>query len=177
MANSIDIDEINFIKQHLDLTGSYPFFVETGTFIGITTNNMIPHFERVRSVELQDKHYQFCCNRQKEEQWPNVDLYLGDSSVMLPKILEGLNENIIFYLDGHRCDTDFDSRYKDCPLMEELIIIRDSRQSYRDLIIIDDFRLFGIEIGWKDIALEGVKKIFEGIQKRYLEYNDRLIIV
>jgi hypothetical protein len=91
-------------------------------------------------------------------------------------MMENLDDNIIFFLDGHRSGGHTNKSYKDVPLLEELKIIKEIRYKYNDLIIIDDYRLFGTDHAedWKTITIENINNILEN--KLYYEYNDRVII-
>lgn len=173
---SITIDEINKIKSSLHGKYEYPYFVETGTLIGNSLNNLRGYFKKLRSVELLKEFYDISVNRKLTEHWYNVELYFGDSSKLLPRMVEDLDDNIIFFLDGHRSGGHTNNDYKDVPLLEELKIIKEIRYKYNDLIIIDDYGLFGTNHAedWKAITIENINNILEN--KSYYEYNDRVII-
>jgi len=173
---SLTIQDIVEIKTFLKNTEEYPYFIETGTLVGDTLYNLRPYFERLKSVELLPQFYGVATQRKTNEHWYNVDLYHGDSSVVLPTMLEGLNGNIIFFLDGHRSGGEANTTYKDVPLIEELQIIKNSNRKYNDIIIIDDFGLFGTvnAENWKEITLDNVCKILDN--RTYHTINNRLII-
>lgn len=173
---SLHIQDITEIKTLLKTNEEYPYFLETGTLVGDTLHNLRPYFERLRSVELLPQFYEIALRRKADEYWYNIELYHGDSSILLPTMLEGLDGNIIFFLDGHRSGGEASATHKDVPLLDELQIIKNSNRKYNDIVIIDDFGLFGtanIE-DWREITLDNVKKILDN--RTYHEINNRLII-
>lgn len=173
---SLTIEEIDYIIKSLNCTQEYPYFVETGTLVGETLNNVRTRFKKLRSVELLPQPYEMACQNKARNQWDNVELYLGDSVKLLPTMIDGLDGNIVFFLDGHRSGGEPDKVHKDVPLLEELTIIKEKRSHYNDLIIVDDFRLFGT-VGcenWSEITVENIAKIMEN--KSCFEFNDRCVI-
>jgi hypothetical protein len=112
---------------------------------------------------------------------------LGDSSIVLNEILPTIKGKSIIFLDGHWSGGDTGQSAKDCPLNEEITHINDLFQ-HEGIIIIDDFRLFGLskETGlnenWSDINKETILNILQSrISKVYhlnsiCSKDDRLII-
>lgn len=173
---SLTIGEINNIKKLLDNNDQYDYFIETGTFIGETLDNLRFYFKKLRSVELLQQFFDITTEKKIAQNWNNVELYLGDSSNLLSTMIEGLDNNVIFFLDGHRSGGVSSDINKDCPLLEELTIIKEQRSKYNDIIIIDDFRMFGTNANenWSDITINNISKLIDG--KKHFEFNDRYII-
>ena len=79
--------------------------------------------------------------------------------------MESLNNNTIFFLDGHYSHCGTGRGEKDCPLLEELEAIME-KFKHEAIIIINDFRLFGkgpkkggFAEDWEDISKEKVLEI------------------
>ena len=74
-------------------------FIETGTYLGETTEWASKHFKRVETVEAYDKIYTETSTRLAHLK--NIQFHLGDSSRLLPSIIEGLRGPSLFFLDAH----------------------------------------------------------------------------
>jgi hypothetical protein len=167
VKNILDYFKIN--KNH------YPYFVETGTYMGETILRFINDFEKSYTIELSDELHNLF--NQKDYDRNKLKSLLGDSSIILKEVINELNGNTIFFLDGHFSSCNTGQGSKDVPLNEELKIINDNF-NYDSLIIIDDLRLFGTNISedWSYITKENLLKILGGRLDGYLELNDRLIL-
>ena len=187
---SLELDIFKKIQENIkrsenDIFISYPTFVETGTYLGRTTFSVEPLFNCIYTIEIKEKFYK---DVKKKYKGNKIKFHLGDSSVCLNKICEGINTNAIFFLDGHWSAGDTGKGEKDCPLYEELNIIVEKFYN-KAIIIIDDVRLFGMgpnkgnEIcNWEDI---NKNKILDIVKNRletyyslhsYLANDDRLIL-
>jgi hypothetical protein len=155
---------------------NYNLFIETGTCEGSTTFEMCNHFKYVHSIELYEPLYNTCLNSVKKNNIKNVELYHGESIVHLNSILSKVNEPCIFFLDGHWSGSGTGRGSKDCPLLEELNII--SKHLYKHIIVIDDYRLFGIRGNedWSDITDESVLLVIGDRLDKKVVHNDRLYI-
>lgn len=113
-------------------------FVETGTYYGEMINAVKYLFSRVISVELDRELYEKSKERFKD--YPNIEIFNGDSSDILLKILPQIKETILFWLDAHFCSLNTAGGGMSCPLIDELDVIH----SYKGdkYIFIDDARLF-----------------------------------
>ena len=88
-----------------------------------------------------------------------------------------------FFLDGHWSGGDTGHSNKDCPIYEEITHINNLFTN-EAIIIIDDYRLFGLHLyeDWSEINKENLLNIIkERINKVYhldsvLAKDDRLII-
>ena len=74
-------------------------FIETGTYLGETTEWAGKHFKRVETVEAYEKIYTETST--KLAHLKNIRFHLGDSSRLLPSIIEGLRGPSLFFLDAH----------------------------------------------------------------------------
>jgi hypothetical protein len=112
---------------------------------------------------------------------------LGDSSVVFKSLLPTITDKCIFFLDGHWSSGNTGKSEKDCPLNEEITQINDLFKQ-EAIIVIDDFRLFGLSKktglneDWSDINKDTLLHILESRTNKVYHLdsecakNDRLII-
>jgi hypothetical protein len=74
-------------------------FVETGTHLGYTAEAMAPHVSRCVTVELDSVLYEEA--RRRLAHFANVEILHGDSTDMLPEILQTIDTPALFWLDAH----------------------------------------------------------------------------
>src|ERR1035437_4237949 len=74
-------------------------FVETGTYLGDMVYSQRNAFEKIHSVEVSESLYIRAKARFK--MFDKVNLYLGDSAVVIQEVIKNLNESALFWLDGH----------------------------------------------------------------------------
>ena len=179
---NIDIDFLNKLQD--DKT-KYSCFIETGTLNGATIFALEPYFDKLHTIEFSEKYYN---NTKNKYNGNKINFILGDSSVVFQDLLQNITERCIFFLDGHWSGGDTGHSDKDCPLEEEITHINNLYQN-DGIIIIDDFRLFGLDkssgkLGedWSKINKSKLLIILEErINKVYhldsdICENDRLII-
>jgi len=157
-------------------------FVETGTYLGDTTQDMLPFFTSLHTIELSEKFYQLALTRFASEK--SVQCHQGDSTDILPLLCPLLDSNTVFWLDGHFSAGPTAQGAKDCPLVEELQAISQHLSSDA-LIIIDDARLFGWkgDQDWSAITEESLLAVLDPqriVQSFYipsaLHPRDRFVI-
>ena len=175
----------NFLLNLHDDYTKYSCFIETGTLNGETTFALEPHFDNLYTIEFSEKYY----NNTKQRYIGNkINFILGDSSIVFTSLLPNITEKSIFFLDGHWSSGDTGHSEKDCPLNEEITHIHNLFQN-EAIIIVDDFRLFGLSPSsgklnedWSNINKENLLNILKSrINKVYhldSEHakDDRLII-
>ena len=161
-----------FTKTEFTLS-QFKTFIETGSHMGHTIDNMLPYFENLITIEVSEKYYNIVKDKFKDT--PKVKCIYGDSGLILENILPEKKELTIFWLDGHYSSGDTGKGIKDCPLIEELKII--DKHFTNTVIIIDDYRMFGVKGAedWTDITDKNVKNCFKKI-KNIFSMEDRLII-
>jgi hypothetical protein len=160
-------------------------FIETGTLNGDTTFALEPYFNKLYTIEFSEKYYNSTKNRYSGNK---INFILGDSSIVFESLLPNITEKCIFFLDGHWSSGDTGKSNKDCPLEEEITHINNLFTNSA-IIIIDDFRLFGLDkssgkLGedWSKINKEKLLNILQPrINKVYhldseCAKDDRLII-
>jgi len=115
--------------------------VETGTFYGDMVEAMKRHFSHVYSIELSHELWQRASQRFRGDR--NVNIIHGDSGSELDRIVRGLDQPALFFLDGHYSAGITAHGVTNTPIYEELAhIFADGR---RHVIVIDDARLFGTD--------------------------------
>jgi hypothetical protein len=174
-----------FLKSLQDDYKKYPCFIETGTLNGDTTFALEPHFKTLHTIEYSEKYHN---NTKNKYNGKKINFILGDSSIIFESLLPTITEKCIFFLDGHWSSGDTGHSAKDCPLDEEITHIN-NLFTQEAIIIIDDFRLFGLDkssgkLGedWSAISKEKLLNIIKSrISKVYhldseCDKDDRLII-
>lgn len=179
----LTIEKLNIIVEKLnEIHDEYTFFLETGTLVGETTLNVQPYFEKVYTIELSERYYNYFNDVKIQNNYDNIFNYFGDSSVVISKIIESLEkkDKVIFWLDGHWSSGDTAKGEKDCPLIEECKSIDLLYKSNKGIILIDDYRLFGTNIDqdWSSITTENILKCFNNFKIiQYFVYDDVLILL
>ncbi len=179
--------DINFIIHLKDNYKKYSNFIETGTHEGETILNMENHFDNLYTIEINPDYYNNFLQKYNRNK---IKCFLGDSSIVLSDIVKNINGKSIFFLDGHYIGG-IKHSIIDCPLIQELNNIKLYHKE-EAIIIIDDFRLFGlIDINkenneiiydWSNITLDNVlNSINDRIITHYFlpsgyHPQDRLII-
>jgi hypothetical protein len=175
----------NFLNKLQDDYKKYPCFIETGTNEGDTTFSLEPYFDKIYTIEFSEKYYN---NTKQKYKGNKINFMLGDSSIVFNSLLPNITDKCIFFLDGHWSCGDTGKSSKDCPLDEEITHINNLFQN-EAIIIIDDFRLFGLDAtsgklgeDWSKINKDNLLNILKSrINKVYhldseAAKDDRLII-
>ena len=144
--------------------------VETGTYLGDMVEAQRTHFEKIYSIELSEKLFNRAKKRFKDHS--HITILQGDSGVVLNKLIPGIDQPALFWLDGHYSGGITAKAEKECPVPEELETILKSSLSH--VILIDDARLFN---GTQDYPT--IEEIENMIKKRgdpyLLEIKDDII--
>lgn len=149
-----------FLQLREDYT-KYKCFIETGTYNGGTIFSVEPYFDKLYTIEISEEYYK---NTSKMYNGRKINFLLGDSSKVFEKLLPTINEKCIFFLDGHWSCGDTGKGEKEVPLLEEIKHINTLFKN-EAIIIIDDFRLFGLsqktgyDVDWGEISKEKVLQI------------------
>lgn len=113
--------------------------VETGTYKGDMIEAQRKHFKKIYSIELSDRMYQYAADRFKR--YPHIEIIHGDSGTMLETITKKLDEQAIFWLDGHYSSGITAKGDTECPIFGEI----DAVFKYKNLnhiLLVDDARCF-----------------------------------
>lgn len=174
MASLKEVECRSLIQRYPIKGAEFLEFVETGTHLGQTLTNLHSTFLNLYSVEVSEFYFN---KAKKNLNYKNIQLYLGDSAVVLPNIIPLLKYNAVFFLDGHWSSGNTGRGEKDCPLIEEVTeIVKEFNN--KSIIIIDDYRLFGTNRNenWSDINEKTLLSICDNKLIDYFVENDRLII-
>jgi len=137
------------MKHHFRPYNNNRIFIETGTSSGdgvVAALNV--GFPIIHSIELSEYYFDMCQKLFQDE--PTVNLHLGNSLDILPKILETIKEPCTFWLDAHWCGDRTGGTLENIVLMDELRIIA-NHHIKEHTIIIDDMRLVRNKaVEWKE---------------------------
>jgi len=141
----------------------YEVLVETGTFLGEMVEAQKKIFKKIYSVELSVELFNNAKRRFYNDK--NVTIVQGDSGKVLPKILLGIDEPAIFWLDGHYSEGITAKGEKECPILEELDAIFNSKK-FNHILLIDDARCF---IGKRDFPT--IAQLTEYVKRKNEKYQ------
>ncbi|MFA5395407.1 MAG: hypothetical protein WC346_05235 [Methanogenium sp.] len=148
------IDIFRKYKDNIDT------FVETGTHYGASVQDAIDlGFKKILSVDINSVFVCICLEKfEKEINSGQVKLFLGNSALIFPKMLEEVTERSMFWLDAHQ--------HANSTVLSELAQLY-SHPIKNHTIIIDDIPLYFI--GENKTKLENTIKT---INPNYIiEYN------
>jgi predicted Ser/Thr protein kinase/SAM-dependent methyltransferase len=145
--------------------------VETGTCLGEMARKCSKHFRQIWTIELSETLAAEAARRLARLR--NVHVLCGGSSRLLPQILGGIHEPVVFWLDAHYSGGVTAKGATECPLEDELKII--AEQTSRDhIILIDDVRMMG---SGDFPSLERVCELASRINPRYrIEVRDDIVV-
>jgi hypothetical protein len=148
--------------------------VETGTNEGDAVWACLTQFERIYSIELSPQLREQAADRFRAN--PHVEILQGDSTTVLPAVLESIREPSLFWLDGHWSGGATARGRRDTPVVAEIrTILRHAVKGH--VVLVDDARLF---YGWDDYpTLAGIKRIVmrSNPNADYVVENDIIRIV
>jgi len=141
-------EKIKIIKYFAQIR--YPAsFVESGTLHGDTLAAVRDEFIALFSIELEQSLYNAAVKRFADD--VNVSIIRGDSGQVLKHLISSIHGPIIFWLDGHYSGLGTAKGLQDCPIWHELDAIID-RGNFRDIVLVDDARLFGRRSSYPSLA-------------------------
>jgi hypothetical protein len=126
--------------------------IETGTYLGDLVAYMTGSVETIYSIEISNALFDGAKKRFRRR--PGIYLELGDSSVILPRILANIEVPCLFWLDAHFSGGITLGDQGKSPIMEELRIILDHslRHGLDHLVMIDDARDFVGKNGYPTVS-------------------------
>ena len=133
----------HFIKQACLIRNSQPnaTWVETGTYLGQTTEFLSKFGRKVYSIEPEPTLF---ANAKKYfNNFKNVEILNGTSETTFPVLLPKINGNVNFWLDGHYSAGITFKGPQDTPILDELKIISNNIIHFDKIcVLIDDIRCF-----------------------------------
>jgi hypothetical protein len=129
----IPIEEANYLREIMSLG----IAVEGGTYRGGTAKELSKLFDKVYTIEKSEQ--MFSEAEKNLNGISNIKLLKGDTRTNLPSILNS-EDGILFWLDAHWSGGKTYGEQDECPLIEELKLIFNSKK--KCAILIDDARLF-----------------------------------
>jgi hypothetical protein len=146
--------------------------VESGTYLGDMVWAQRNNFDKIYSIELSKELVLF--NRKRFKKYPSIEIIQGDSGKILPTLVKELEEETLFWLDGHYSGEDSARGDKDCPVIEEVKAILSTGMEH--VIIMSDARCF---TGQRDFpTLEGISSYITSVYPKtpiHIE-NDCIIV-
>lgn len=142
----------------INLFSKYPneVFIETGSYMGDGIQQALESgFNKIISIELSPKLAKH--SKQRFEGNSRVIVLEGDSSKILKKVLDNVNESVTFWLDGHWSYGDTARGDEDSPLLKELEIIKTwiKETGIKPTILVDDLRCW---TGVTTFTIDDIKK-------------------
>ena len=161
-------------------------YIETGTYYGLNLEEVVDEYKQIYTIEIEKKWVEY--NEEKFEDKNNIQIIEGDSSVKLPELCSEIEEGATFFLDAHYSGEGTGYKEKTSPIIKELESIF-YRKNNKDIVIIDDSRLFGkvtlegsddhpyykkAVLDWTLIPLENIKKTIPKDWKILYNHNNSL---
>ncbi len=113
-------------------------FLETGTYAGDTTAEASKVFKEVHSIEIWEPLYRKA--QKRFLLFPNVTLYLGDTTTHLHQLIENSGGKRMYWLDAHSSGGGTGGIPGYSPILKELDQILRSKRDTDSVILIDDLR-------------------------------------
>jgi hypothetical protein len=114
--------------------------IETGTFEGEMVYALRNDFRRIYSIELDQD---LCSQAQARfEGMAHITILHGDSGQILGDLLASISTPVVFWLDAHYSWGATAHGEKETPIHEELRAISHRSLRRKDVILIDDARMF-----------------------------------
>jgi predicted O-methyltransferase YrrM len=168
------LSKLQNLKTCKRLTGARTA-VEIGSFKGVTTRRLARIFENVVSVEIVPELHEIA--KAHCRGCSNVELLLGDGAKLLPSIAARVDRAVIF-LDGHFSGGKTGQGDEPEPVLKELDLIAPHLKNF-SAIVVDDFRLFGVEDGWPQKAevLAKLETVLRAPTWQHFVLNDQYLCV
>jgi hypothetical protein len=120
-------------------------WIETGTYLGDTTDFLAARFPMVYSIEPATALYE--AGRKRFGNRTNVKLLHGSSETVFPGLLKQLHGKVCFWLDGDASGGVTFQGASTTPVMTELLAIEAALPQFSSLVVlVDDMRCFDLTI-------------------------------
>lgn len=128
----------SLLAAHMGLNSGKRFFVETGTYVGMSLYKISRLFDGLWTIEADPFLYETAVALFKARGADNVSAHLGDSRTLLRELPGEVGNNAVFFLDAHYSTGITSKRFGACPVVEEVAIIVGAFPDA--LIVVDDVR-------------------------------------
>lgn len=181
ILNSFIYNRQKLRKVYLKILKDFPqikdieLFIETGTYKGVTIQEMSPYFKKLYTIEL---NHGFYLENKKRIRNKKIKLFHGESTKILRTLLFEITEPAFIFLDAHFSGGKTSRGKLDVPLLQEVKLIQ--KRNLADVIVIDDYRLFGTNQhneNWSNISEANILKAFKNRHFNKIIYGDKLILV
>lgn len=125
-------------------------FIETGTFEGDMVEAQRGNFDKLVTIELDDRLYKAA--KRRFENHAHIHVLQGDSGARLSEAIQLIEGPAIYWLDAHYSKGITARGNRETPILKELFVIS-ARNQTDDTILIDDARLFGLRLGYPPLAV------------------------
>jgi len=115
-------------------------FFETGTYRGKMVYAVMPYAKEIYSIELDQTHFERA--RKRFAGYPNIHILQGQSGEVIPRVLTGISEPCLFWLDAHYSGGSTAKADLETPIMQEMQCILNHPRAADHVILIDDARCF-----------------------------------
>jgi hypothetical protein len=148
-------------------------FIETGTFLGKMVIAVKDTFKNITSIELSDEIFKRAVKLFSK--YPHISIKQGDSAMVLPIVLESVNQPCLFWLDGHYSGGITAKANIETPIISEIKTIL-NHHIKNHIILIDDARLF---IGSRDYpTFDQLKQLLSEFSPDFnFEIKDDIVII
>jgi len=150
--------------------------IETGTFRAVTTRRCAPHFDRIYTIEIDERLAEDA--RATLEPYPNVTAIRGDAVRELERLFrEEPIDDVLVFLDGHFSGPGTSMGSVPEPAVDLLSFLARHASRIRG-IVIDDFREFGQETGWpkKWQLIQAAEELFVPLGFRLAVHLDQVLL-
>lgn len=133
----------HFVKQTCLLRNGIPgsTWVETGTYLGETTEVLSRNAKHVHTIEPEPNLCQAA--KLKFTNKSNVTVHEGTSEDIFPELLPSISGDVSFWLDGHFSAGNTFQGENDTPILQELTEINKNLHRWdRVVVMVDDMRCF-----------------------------------
>jgi hypothetical protein len=123
-------------------------FIETGTYLGDMVYSARNLFREIITIEIDKKLFDMAKYRLRK--YRNITVELGDSTTVLKRLLQSVQEPCLFWLDAHFSGGITSMGKSETPIFQELEIILNHGISGH-VVLIDDARCFTGKKGYPTI--------------------------
>lgn len=158
------------VREYAGLFGC-AVLVETGTLLGDMVYACRHVFREIHSIELDESLHRRA--RERLARYSQIRFHHGDSAEVLPRVIAGLSEPVLFWLDAHYSGGITARGPVDTPIAQELQTIF-KHQDRSHVVLIDDAHEFVGENGYP--TMDDLRAFVESSRPDvFVEVRDNII--